>query len=214
MPRFLAFALFSFISTVCWSTKDNAVVCTAPSELEVNWAKIRYQTPANQRMEMFETMLTSLGKAPQQCLATAEYLIIEAMIRGSMIKLKSSSFSTLKKINKIKKLLDQAINKNPAAMEGLGWTLLGLLFDKSPGWPLSIGNNDKAENAYKKGLEYNPAGIDSNYYFGDFLRRKDLPLQAQRYLLIASQAEQRAGREIAHQGRLKDVQRVLLKLSE
>ncbi|MEE9345687.1 MAG: hypothetical protein V3U88_08780 [Methylococcales bacterium] len=214
MTRFLAFALFSLISTVCWSAKDNAVVCTAPGELEANWAKIRYQTPANQRMDMYETMLRSLDKAPQQCLATAEYLIIEAMIRGSMIKLKSSSFSTLKKINKIQKLLDQAINKNPAAMDGLGWTLLGLLFDKSPGWPLSIGHDDKAENAYKKGLEYNPDGIDTNYYFGDFLRRKDLPLQAQRYLLIASQAKQRAGREIAHQGRLKDVQRVLLKLSQ
>lgn len=214
MTRFLAFALFSLISTMCWSLEDNPTVCTAFGELETNWAKIRYQTPVKQRMKTFKTMLTSLDKAPQQCLATANYIIIEAMIRGSMIKLNSSSFSTLTKIKKIKKLLGQAINKDPAAMDGLGWTLLGLLYDKSPGWPLSIGDDNKAENAYKKGLKYNPAGIDANFYYGDFLRRKDLPLQAKRYLLKANQAKLRSGREIAHQGRLKDVQRSLRKLAK
>ena len=212
MTRYLAFALFSVISTVCWSVEENAAACNAPTELEKNWAKVRYQTPKDQRMDTFETMLISLNQEPQQCLATAEHLIIEAMIRGSMIKLNSSSFSTLNKIKKIKKLLDQAISKNPAAMDGLGWTLLGLLYDKSPGWPISIGDNNKAEHAYKKGLEYNPDGIDANFYYGDFLRRKDLPLQSQRYLFKASQAKQRPGHEIAYLGRLKDVQRSLGKL--
>ncbi len=213
MIRFLALVLFSLISTMCWSLEDNSTVCTTSGELETNWANVRYQTPKEQRMKAFESMLISLDKTPQQCLATADYLIIEAMIKGSMIKLNSSSFSTLKKINTIKKLLKQAINKNPAAMDGLAWTLLGLLYDKSPGWPLSIGDDDKAESAYKKGLKYNPDGIDANFYFGDFLRRKDLPLQAKRYLLKANQAKLGSGREIAHQGRLKDVQRALRKLA-
>ncbi|MEE9424245.1 MAG: hypothetical protein V3V18_04615 [Methylococcales bacterium] len=214
MTRFLTFALFSLISTMCWSLEDNPAVCAAYGELETNWAKVRYQTPKDQRMKAFESMLISFKQAPKDCLATAEYLIIEAMIRGSMIKLNSSSFSTLKKINTIKKSLKQAINKNPTSMDGLAWTLLGLLYDKSPGWPLSIGDDDKAEKAYKKGLKYNPAGIDANFYYGDFLRRKDLPLQAKRYLLKANQAKLRSGREIAHQGRLKDVQRSLRKLAQ
>ncbi|MEE9413053.1 MAG: hypothetical protein V3V22_08380 [Methylococcales bacterium] len=214
MTRYLVFALFTFFSTVCWSVEENAVVCIAPGELEKNWAKVRYQTSKEQRMEAFESMLISLKQAPEQCLVTAEYLIIKAMIRGSMIKLNSSSFSTLKKIDKIKKILGQALNKNPAAIGGLGWTLLGLLYDKSPGWPLSIGDNNKAEDAYKKGLEINPDGIDANFYYGDFLRRRDLPLQAKRYLLKAKQAKQRTGHEIAYQGRLKDVERSLGKLSQ
>lgn len=211
ITRYLAFVVFTLVSTSCWSTEESDSVCTTSSDLENDWAKVRYQTPVKLRIQAFETMLTAFDKAPQQCLETAEYLIIQAMIKGSIAK-QQSGFSALKKIKKIKQLLDNAMTKNPAAMDGMGWILLGLLYDKSPGWPLSIGDDDKAESAYRKGLEYDPTGIDANFYYGDFLRRKDLPLQAQHYLLKASQAKQSTGREIAYHGRLKDVQRALSKL--
>jgi tetratricopeptide (TPR) repeat protein len=211
MPRYLVVILISIVSTACWSIEDSASICPIISELENNWAKIRYQTPAKQRTTAFEQMLISLREMPRQCRAIANYQIIEAMIKGSMIKQQGSRLSSLKKIKSLKRLLEKSISNNPAAMNGLGWTLLGLLYDKSPGWPLSIGDDKKADNAYLKGLEYNPAGIDANFYYGDFLRRNHLIQQAQHYLLKARQAKQQAGHEIAYQGRLKDVQRSLTK---
>jgi Tfp pilus assembly protein PilF len=213
MIPYIFILFFTFFSITCWSSDDYFSACSTTSELENNWAVIRYQTPVKQRITAFEHLLASLQKAQKQCRTTANYQIIEAMIKGSMIKQQGSRFSSLKKIKQLKQLLEQAINNNPAAMNGLGWTLLGLLYDKSPGWPLSIGDDNKADNAYKNGLKYNPNGIDANFYYGDFLRRNDLPRQAQRHLLKAKAAKQHAGREISHQGRLKDVQRALLKLA-
>ncbi len=211
MTRYLTLLLFSAAITVCSAGETIDTTCQSASELENNWAKIRYQVPVNQRLSAFETLLISLNHAPLACLKTAEYQIVEAMIKGAMIK-QQSSLIAIKKINQIKRLLDKATRNKPSAMNGQGWTLLGLLYDKAPGWPFSIGDDDKAKNAYLKGLEYNPDGIDANFYYGDFLRRKGLKQQAREYLLKASQATQQIGREIAHQGRISDVQRALAKL--
>lgn len=211
MSRYFVFLLCCFTSSVCLANDDIDPVCQPVSELESDWAKVRYQTPTNMRNIEFEAMLISLNHAPLACLKKAEYQIVEAMIKGSMVK-QQSGLVAIKKIKQIKRLLDKATKNNPAAMNGLGWTLLGLLYDKAPGWPFSIGDDEQAEKAYLKGLEYNPVGIDANFYYGDFLRRKGLKQQAREYLLKASQSNQQIGREIAHQGRMSDVLHALAKL--
>ncbi len=211
MSRYFLFFLFIAIPCVCLSADEKPSACQSSTELENNWAKVRYQVPENMRMNEFNALLISMSHAPLECLNSAEYQIVEAMIKGSMAKLQSR-LSALKKIHQIKRHLEKAIKKKPVAMNGQAWILLGLLYDKSPGWPLSIGDDEKAEKAYLEGLKYSQDGLDANYYYGDFLRRKGLIEQAQKYLLKASQLKQRRGHEIADQARLQDVQRSLAKL--
>ena len=207
----ILFALIFLAGTTCYAGEEITDACQSSKQLVNDWAKTRYLTPADKRVVEFTTMLVLLNNESLKCLNTAEYQIIEAMIKGSMAK-QQSRFKAIKQISQIKRHLDKAIKKKSSAMNGLGWTLLGLLYDKSPGWPLSIGDDEKAENAYLEGLKYNPDGIDANYYYGDFLRRKGRLEEARKFLQKASTAEPRDGYEIADHGRMKDVQRSLAKL--
>ncbi len=212
MIRSITFLVLMTVTTLYFSNDALASRCQSSTELENNWAKVRYQSPENLRILAFKTLLVTINEDPLECLQSAEYQIIEAMIKGSMAK-QQSRFAAIKNIKQIKRHLDKAIKKDPTAMNGLAWTLLGLLYDKSPGWPLSLGDDEKADQMYQKGLKYNPDGMDANYYYGDFLRRKGIPEKARHYLQKANNAKQIAGYEIAYQGRSKDIQRSLAKLT-
>lgn len=189
----------------------NQPTCQTLLQLEQHWAVIRYQTPEKQRLQSFENELNEIGGSQLVCQQSAEYQLIQAMIKGSMAKLQSR-LDGLKMIRQIEKHLQAAIKINPAVMQGMSWTLLGLLYDKSPGWPFSIGDDKAAERAYQKGLALNPDGIDANFYYGDFLRRKKQSKLAREYLLKASRSNQGDQSEIAFQGRKLDVKRALKKL--
>lgn len=212
MLRYPIFLFFLLASMISFSAEVTDSVCQSSLEMENEWAKTRYQTDIRNRIQEFTALLVALNNAPLSCLNTPEYQIIAAMIKGSMAK-QQSRLKAIKQVKQIKRHLDKAIKKSPSAMSGLGWTLLGLLYDKSPGWPFSIGDDEKAEQAYLKGLEYNPDGIDANFYYGDFLRRKGRIKEARKYLSKASQSKPRAEIDLAYQGRMKDVQRSLSKLA-
>nr|MCH9699039.1 hypothetical protein [Gammaproteobacteria bacterium] len=193
------------------SAQVNQPKCQTLLQLEHRWAEIRYQTPEKQRLQAFDNELNELSRHPSGCQQSAEYQLIQAMIKGSMAKLQSR-LDGLNMIRQIEHHLQTAIKTNPAVMQGMSWTLLGLLYDKSPGWPFSIGDDKAAEQAYQKGLELNPDGVDANYYYGDFLRRKKQSEPARQYLLKASRGKQGHQSEIAFQGRMLDVSRALKKL--
>jgi hypothetical protein len=210
MPGFRLILLYTALS-ILLSAASAAEQCRSVLQLEQQWARIRYQTPIQQRVEQFNQFLTSLADN-QSCYQQTHYLIVEAMIRGSLLKGKTG-ISAFKQIKQLKMVLDQAIKQEPTAMQGMSWVLLGLLYDKAPGWPFSIGGNKKAERAYLKGLSLNTGGIDVNYFYGDFLRRQQRNQEAKNHLLVALNAKIQSGRELAHQGRVQDAKRALAKLN-
>ncbi len=59
--------------------------------------------------------------------------------------------------------------KDPDALHGSIYTSLGTLYAQVPGWPLGFGDNDNAKAYFNKALEVNPAGIDPNYFYAQFL---------------------------------------------
>ena len=81
-----------------------------------------------------------------------------------------------------------------------------------PGWPLGFGDDDKAETLLKKALTINPEGIDSNYFYGQFLYENRQYELAERYLLKAQQAPARPDRPLADEGRQKEIEATLQQL--
>lgn len=211
----LIFILFSAMQQngVADQKPTKTTPCQALPELEHRWAEIRYQIPEKQRLQAFNNELTEIGKDPSDCQQSATYQLIQAMIKGSMAKLQNR-LDALKMIRQIEAHLQSSIKTDPTIMNGMSWTLLGLLYDKSPGWPFSIGDDKAAKHAYQKGLELNPEGINTNFYYGDFLRRKKKTEQARQYLMKASRSKQGNQSEIAYLGRMQDVKRALNKLDD
>lgn len=106
------------------------------------------------------------------------------------------------------------IAKDPSVLHGSALTSLGVLYYKVPGWPLGFGDEERAEFMLKRGLALNPDGIDSNYFYADFLLSQGKPEQAKSYLEKAKAAQPRPGREIADAGRQGEIARLQEKLKQ
>jgi len=91
-------------------------------------------------------------------------------------------------------------------MEGSAYSSLGTLYYSVPGWPIGFGNDEKAEEYLRKGLGLNPDGIESNYFYAEFMVNQKNPTQALECYPKAPNAHPREGRTIADDGRRKQVQ--------
>jgi tetratricopeptide (TPR) repeat protein len=108
----------------------------------------------------------------------------------------------LAKAKEARRLLERAEAINPAALgDGSVYTSLGSLYAQVPGFPVGFGDAAKARAYLQKALAANPNGIDSNFFYGDFLARQGDNAGAARALEKAIAAPPRPGREIADRGR-------------
>lgn len=176
--------------------------------LQTRWADIKYQAPENSR----EKALASLvGEAETMRKANPDkpsYLIWEGTIRSTYANIKGG-LGALEQVKLAKKLFEQSIAIAPEALDGSAYTILGSLYYKVPGWPVGFGDAKKAEEMLLKGLSYNPEGIDSNYWYGEYLLDQKQYQKAVTVLEKALQAPARPGRESADAGRKEEIQTAL-----
>ena len=82
-----------------------------------------------------------------------------------------------------------------------------------PGWPIGFGDDDQAEALLKRALELNPDGIDSNFFWADYLLDQNRYAEAKAALLKAQAAAPRPERPLADQGRQSEIRERLTKLT-
>jgi uncharacterized membrane protein len=66
----------------------------------------------------------------------------------------------------------------------------------------------------EKGLTISPAGIDSNYFYADYLAGEDQYKKAREHLQRALKAAPRPGRKVADQGRQKEIRAALVEVED
>ncbi|OIQ78252.1 tetratricopeptide repeat protein [mine drainage metagenome] len=179
-------------------------------ELQHGWAKAYYQVPDKQKPAAFKDLA---AKAHQLTIANpgrAEPMVWESIILSSYAKFEGG-LGALGKVKAARDLLEQAEKIQPDVLNGSIYTSLGSLYDKVPRWPIGFGDKQKARAYLEKAVQVNPDGIDSNYFYGDFLLGQGEYDKAREYLEKALSAPARPGREDADQGRRAEVQQLLEK---
>lgn len=178
--------------------------------LQHEWAHIQYQMPEDGR----EKALLALSKRAEQLTEKeprcAECWIWAGIIRSSYAGAKGG-LGALGEAKKARTYLERALTIDPAAQDGSAYTSLGTLYYQVPGWPIGFGNDKKAETMLKKALEYNPNGIDPNYFWGDYLMRHKRYREALAAFHKAAQAADRPNRPLADAGRRKEIQAAIIK---
>ena len=176
--------------------------------LQSEWAQIKYQRPAAEQEKAFAELTKSADSVRGRYAGRAEpeiwYGIIAASYAGAR-----GGLGALSLAKDAKKALEHALEIDPKALDGSAYTSLGSLYYQVPGWPIGFGSDDKARELLQKALALNPDGIDSNYFLGDFLYRKGDYEGARRALQKALKAPARPGRELADEGRRKEIQALL-----
>lgn len=184
-------------------------VTEAVLALENRWLDIRYHTPDKaKKIEGGRTLADDDAKLAAQHPGRAEPVVWQAMgllIEGEVTR----DLGSLKTIEHAKGLLEKAEVLDPTGVNGLVHTTLGTLYYEVPGWPIAFGDNKKATAYLKKALEIDPEGMDSNYFYGDYLLQRGKGREGLPYLEKAMQAPLRPGHEAADTFRKIDIQEAL-----
>ena len=176
--------------------------------LQQQWAVSNYQLQGKEQEEAFVTLLADADKMVEASPNEAPVLIWRAIIESTYAGIKGG-IGALKWVKAARADLEQAISLDDQALQGSAYTSLGTLYYKVPGWPIGFGDDDKAESLLKKALDINPAGIDPNYFYGEFLLNEKRYQESQVYFMKALDASPRPGREVADRGRKEEVEKAL-----
>lgn len=186
----------------------------AVSNLQQEWAIVKYQTPdKDQQEDAMKALATKASQVSQTYPGQAEPLIWQAIIVSSEAGI-DGGLSALSEVKEARDLLLKAKDINPNALNGSVYTSLGSLYYQVPGWPIGFGDKDKAKEYLQKALALNPDGIDPNYFYGDFLYETGSYAEAKTVLEHALLAPARPGRELADQGRKEEIQQLLAKIDK
>ena len=190
---------------------DQPAVADALGELQQRWAEIKYSLPQDQQGSAFH----QLGEHAEQLVArypeAAELHIWNGIIRSTEAGI-DGGLGALGLVKAAKHEFETALEIDPLALEGSAYTSLGALYYQVPGWPLAFGDDDKAEWHLQRALAINPEGIDTLYFWGDYLHDQGRDAEARQALESALQAPPREGRELADNGRRGEIRQLLAEL--
>jgi len=158
----------------------------AIASLENAWATAYYQGTEAQQKQTYPLLLKQAEMLSARFPDAADPKIWQATIMVTNAGFESA-LTALSTLETAKALLETAIRQNPKALDGAAFLTLGTLYYMVPGWPVSFGDNQLAEQMLRASLAVNPDGIDANYYYGDFLLQQDRVREAEHYFLKASQ---------------------------
>ncbi|NOY72581.1 MAG: hypothetical protein GXP14_09425 [Gammaproteobacteria bacterium] len=173
--------------------------------LQQQWDVTSYNTPEKERKKAFAVLAKQAKEVEQQHPDNAEVLVWEAIILSTYAGEKGG-FGALGLVKEAKALLEKAEKIDPSTLNGSIYTSLGSLYYQVPGWPLGFGDDDLALAYLNKALKINPDGIDSNYFYGDFMLEKGEYKKAIRAFDKALTAPPRINRPIADSGRKKEIE--------
>lgn len=172
--------------------------------IQRRWAEIQYQLPDKDREDAFEQLAKQTEALVAAYPERAEPLIWHGITLSTWAGAKGG-LGALGLVKEARAALESALAIDHAALEGSAYTSLGSLYYQVPGWPLSFGDDEKAQKYLQSALKLNPEGIDPNYFFGDFLLGQGETKRARVYLERALKAPSRPGREVADDGRRNEI---------
>lgn len=183
------------------------------THLQRQWAKAQYELEGKAQDTAF---LALIKQAEQQTSAypkSADLWVWKGIITSSYAGVKGG-LGALSLVKEAKVAFETAMSIDDTALMGSAYTSLGTLYFKVPGWPMAFGDDDKAESFLKKALALNPTGIDSNYFYAQYLIEQGEYAKAEEYLLKAQAAPARATRPLADSGRQHEIALLLTSVRE
>ncbi|MDX2412170.1 MAG: hypothetical protein QNK16_07975 [Woeseiaceae bacterium] len=181
---------------------------TTVAELQHDWAIANYQLTGDAQEKAFEALIARSDAAVSSNPKSADLLIWDGIIKSSFAGAKGG-LGALSLAKAARDSLQEALKVDDQALNGSAYTSLGTLYASVPGWPVGFGNDKKAAKMLQKAIEINPDGIDSNYFYADYLLQEKQYKKAEEYLVKAQNAVPRPDRPVADAGRQEEIHAAL-----
>lgn len=179
--------------------------------IQTQWAEANYTMPAgDSRLQALEALSRRAEEFVKKNSGRAEPLIWQGVVLSTYAGAKGG-LGALKFAKQSRVALEAAIKIDPNALDGSAYMSLGVLYYKVPGFPLGFGDKRKAREYLERALAVSPNGIDTNYFYGEFLLEEHERSQAVLHLQKALHAPPRPGRDLADAGRRKEIETLIAK---
>jgi hypothetical protein len=176
--------------------------------VQQGWEQIKYRKPAREQADAYEALARQAAGLRERYADRAEPEIWYGIVVASQAGAKGG-LGALALAKEARKSFERALQLDARALEGSAYTSLASLYYQVPGWPIGFGDDGKARELLSQALLINPAGIDPNFFLGDFLYRKGDYAGARAALTKALQAPARADRPLADAGRRREIEALL-----
>lgn len=163
MNFFAAIALLLATASAAWA--DPVADVTA---LQNEWDRVNFTLKKDEQIKPLEALITQAQTVNAANPGNAPALIWEGIIHATYAGAKGG-LGALGECKTAKGLFEQSIAIDPKALAGAAYTSAGSLYYQVPGWPIGFGDDKKAEEMLKKGLEIGPQDLDAHYFYADFL---------------------------------------------
>ena len=207
----LALSVFPLLAAAAESAATDPAAVIAP--IQSRWAVVQYTVPKDQQADQFAALAKQAAGITAMHPGMAEPLIWEGIVLASEAGA-DHGFGALSLVKQARSCLDRAVAINGNALAGSAYTTLGSLYSKVPDWPIGFGDKDKAEAYFRKALALNPAGIDDNYFYAQYLADRGDKGAAMQRLQLALRAPDRPGRALADRGRRDQIRALMAKLRD
>ncbi|MDD3797588.1 MAG: tetratricopeptide repeat protein [Novosphingobium sp.] len=210
-PRFPLAAAIAAVLAVATPAAASATMTDDVKALNDGWAHITYEVQGS------STQTKALDKLAKEAATVvahypgkAEPLVWQGIVTSEQAN-RANIFHKLGLATKARDILARAYAIDPKAANGGAAMSLGVLYYKVPGSPLGFGDKDKAKKLLKEALAIDPNGLDSNYFYGDYLLDQGDKAGARSYLQKALRAPHDPSRPAWDAGRRREVQKLLAK---
>lgn len=191
---------------------DNSAMDAEVLTINNGWAHIKYEVNgAKAQYAALEALATKAAAVSAKYPGHAEPLMWEGIVRSEEAAV-ASTFKKLGYATAARDLLVKGFKLDPHAGKGGLAMSIGVLYYRVPGFPIAFGSTSKAEQFLKAGLTNEPAGLDSNFFYGDFLNSEGKKALAKTYLQKALNAPRDPSRPVWDAGRRAEVRALLAKI--
>jgi tetratricopeptide (TPR) repeat protein len=177
------------------------------------WAIASYQTPKDQRQAAFEKLRAQATALATKYPKRAEALIWDGIVLSGYAGIRGG-LGALGPAKEAKARFEAALALDENVLGGAAHFSLGTLYHRLPGFPISFGSDAKARVHLERALQISPDAIDPNYFYGEFLYDAGEYAKALEHLERALRAPPRPGREVADEGRRREIRALIAKSKE
>ncbi len=211
MKPLLSLIALAVCSLALPAAANDAGLEQAILDIQHQWEQINYKLPADQKVAAYEALEKHEAALENHYPGRPEPLVWRGITLSSHAGAKGG-LGALGLAKEARRELQAAERIDPNALQGSIYTSLGTLYYKVPGWPIGFGDDDKAEAYLKKAVQISPNGIDSNYFYADYLYGKRHYREAMLALEKAQAAPARPLRPLADSGRHGEIHALMEKI--
>jgi len=188
---------------------DNPAMDAQVKHINDEWARIKYQMVGrSNQYDQIDALAQQAAQVVARYPGRPEPLLWQGIVTSEEAAM-ASTFSKLGYASKARDILERAHTINPKAANGGVLMSLGVLYYKVPGFPIGFGSAKKARDYLNAALAMDPNGLDSNFFYGDFLAAQGDYANARAHLLRALKAPADPDRPVWDAGRRGEVKKLI-----